>query len=146
MAGQGIIPDFIFGTNSNVGLGEDNPNVQTQPAEEIGEIEATITGGPRARITCITPTGTLASHVGGPSYPAPSQNISALFGLPEGETPASWYAKQNAIINAAYQSLSVQQAILQAEPTLVTPPGPMQGARQTPPQQNMQGRMNRPPP
>ncbi|XP_022041300.1 uncharacterized protein LOC110943876 [Helianthus annuus] len=118
MACQGIIPEFGFGANSNAMLGEDNQNVQAQHVEEIGEIEVTNTGGPRASITHITQTVTPGNNGAGPSNPAPPQNISALLGLPEGETPSSWYAKQIATINAAYQSLSAQQAVLQAEPSL----------------------------
>ena len=93
MAGQGIIPEFGFGANSNAVLGEDNQNVQVQHVEEIGEIEVTNTGGPRGSITRITQAVTPGNNGEGPSKPTPPQNVLALLGLPEGETPASWYAK-----------------------------------------------------
>ncbi|MFS7965658.1 hypothetical protein Hanom_Chr09g00764781 [Helianthus anomalus] len=103
MAGQGTIPEFGFGANSNVVLGEGIQNFQAQQIEEIGEVELTNTGGPRGSITCITQTVTPRNNGEGPSNPAPPQNVSALLGLPEGETPASWYAKNIATINATYR-------------------------------------------
>ncbi|KAJ0940134.1 hypothetical protein HanRHA438_Chr02g0079971 [Helianthus annuus] len=68
-----------------------------------------------------------SSHGAGPSAP-PEQaqlNFSALLGLPEGKTLASWYAKQMASINLVYTQLSAQQALLQAQANqsaFVTPP------------------------
>ncbi|MFS8010250.1 hypothetical protein Hanom_Chr14g01294831 [Helianthus anomalus] len=112
MAGQGI-PGFDFSTHSNVGVGEDNSHVRLHPTGELVEGEATNTEGPRASIICIPKMGTPASNITGMSNSAPNPYISALLGLPEGETLASWYAKQIATINVAYQSLSAQQAILQ---------------------------------
>ncbi|KAJ0939100.1 hypothetical protein HanRHA438_Chr02g0057241 [Helianthus annuus] len=144
MAGQGTIPEFGFGANSNATLGEGIQNFQAQQIEEIGEVDGTNTGGPRGSITRITQVVTPGNNGEGPSNTAPAQNVSAVLGLPEGETPASWYAKNIATINAAYQSLIAQQAVLTAEPSLVTPPS--QGARQMPPPPNLQGRINRPPP
>ncbi|MFS7902830.1 hypothetical protein Hanom_Chr01g00015951 [Helianthus anomalus] len=89
MAGQGIIPEFGFGANSNAALGEGIQNFQAQQNEEIGEIEVTNTGGPRGSVTRITQTVTSGNNGEGPSNKAPAQNVSALLGLPEGETPAS---------------------------------------------------------
>ncbi|KAJ0870483.1 putative retrotransposon gag domain-containing protein [Helianthus annuus] len=143
MTGQGIIPEFGFGTNSNTALGEGIQNFQAQQIEKIGEVEINNTGGPRESFTRITQVVTPGNGEG-PSNTAPPQNVSALLGLPEGETPASWYAKNIATINAAYQSLIAQQAVLTAEPSLVTPQS--QGVRQRPPPANIQGRTNRPPP
>ncbi|MFS7946937.1 putative retrotransposon gag domain-containing protein [Helianthus anomalus] len=125
-------------------VGRRDPKHPSPAIEEIGEVEITNTGGPRGSITRITQTVTPGNNGAGPSNPAPPQNVSALLGLPEGETPASWYAKNIATINAAYQSLIAQQAVLTAEPSLVTPHS--QGARQMPPLSNLQGRIHRPPP
>ncbi|MFS7966055.1 hypothetical protein Hanom_Chr09g00769391 [Helianthus anomalus] len=98
------------------GGGGGNQNVQAQHIEEIGKIEVTNTGGPRASLACIIQSTSLGNRGAGPSNPAPPQNITALLGLPEGDTPASWYAKQIVTINVAYQSLSAHHAILTAEP------------------------------
>ncbi|MFS7933725.1 hypothetical protein Hanom_Chr04g00383191 [Helianthus anomalus] len=73
-----------------------------------------------------TPTGALhraptlmqtLSHGAGPSAPSEQAqlNFSALLGLPEGKTLASWYAEQMASINLVYTQLSAQQALLQAQ-------------------------------
>ncbi|MFS8031224.1 hypothetical protein Hanom_Chr17g01543301 [Helianthus anomalus] len=67
------------------------------------------------------------SHGAGPSAPSEQAhlNYSALLGLPEGKTLASWYAEQMASINLVYTQLSAQQALLQAQAnqsTFITPP------------------------
>ncbi|MFS7990950.1 hypothetical protein Hanom_Chr12g01064981 [Helianthus anomalus] len=89
MAGQGSIPEFGFGANSNTALGEGIQHFQAQQVEEIGEVEITNTGGPRGSATRVTQMATPGNNGEGPSNPAPAQNVSALLGLPEGETPAS---------------------------------------------------------
>ncbi|MFS7939969.1 hypothetical protein Hanom_Chr05g00458161 [Helianthus anomalus] len=71
MVGQGMIPEFGFGANSNAALGESNQNVQPQHIEEIGEIKAINTGGPRGSITRITQTVTPGNNGAGSSNPAP---------------------------------------------------------------------------
>ncbi|MFS7911582.1 hypothetical protein Hanom_Chr02g00119851 [Helianthus anomalus] len=79
MAGKEI-PDFGFGTNSQVGMGEDNSHVQPLPIDELAEGEATNVGGPRASITRITQTATPTSNTTGTSNLAPL-NISSLLSL-----------------------------------------------------------------
>ncbi|MFS7910505.1 putative retrotransposon gag domain-containing protein [Helianthus anomalus] len=131
MAGQGI-PDFGFGTHSQVGAGEDNSHVQLHPTDELVEGEATNTGDP-ARVS-------LASLKWVPNKQHRwTVNISSSSKHLDVTRPTGRR-------NPSLLSLSAQQAILQAEPSLVTPPGPTQGARQTPPQQNVKGQFNRPPP
>ncbi|MFS7970097.1 hypothetical protein Hanom_Chr09g00816981 [Helianthus anomalus] len=78
MAGQGIIPEFGFGANSNAALGEGVQNFQAQQIEETGEIEVTNTGGPRGSITRITQTATPRNNGEGPSNPAPPQNVFSV--------------------------------------------------------------------
>ncbi|MFS7914973.1 hypothetical protein Hanom_Chr02g00159821 [Helianthus anomalus] len=77
MAGQVVTPEFGFGANFNVALGEGIQNIQAQQIEEIGEVEITNTGGPRGSITRITQTVTPGNNGAGPSNPAPPQNVSA---------------------------------------------------------------------
>ncbi|MFS7912194.1 hypothetical protein Hanom_Chr02g00127041 [Helianthus anomalus] len=144
MADQAI-PNFGFGTRSQMGMGEDTSYVQNLPIDELTEGKATNVGGPRPSGDRITQTVTPTSHTAGPSTPAPS-NISSLLGLPEGKSLASWYAKQQATLNVIYQSLSAQQVTLQAEPSLVATPAPTQGARQATRQQNVKRQYERPPP
>ncbi|MFS7968288.1 hypothetical protein Hanom_Chr09g00795701 [Helianthus anomalus] len=91
MANQGV-PNFAFGTRSQMGTGEDASHIQNLPIEEFTEGETTNVGGPRASGVRIIQTATPTSHGAGPSTPTPS-SISTLLGLPEGETLASWYAK-----------------------------------------------------
>ncbi|MFS7939856.1 hypothetical protein Hanom_Chr05g00456881 [Helianthus anomalus] len=57
------------------------------------------------------------SHGAGPLAPSEQAqlNFSALLGLPEGKTLASWYAEQMVSINLVYTQLSAQQALLQAQ-------------------------------
>ncbi|MFS7999626.1 hypothetical protein Hanom_Chr12g01168661 [Helianthus anomalus] len=67
------------------------------------------------------------NHGAGPSNPSVQTqlNFSALLGLPEGKTLASWYAEQTASLNLVYAQLSAQQALLQAQANqsvFVTPP------------------------
>ncbi|MFS7963913.1 hypothetical protein Hanom_Chr08g00743961 [Helianthus anomalus] len=105
------IPD-IFGSTSRVINQTTNgatfqtpPRVVNQPPQEV-------------------PT---PNHGAGPSAPSGQAllNFSALLGLPEGETLASWYAKQTVPLNLLYAQLSAQQDLLQAQANqsaFVTPP------------------------
>ncbi|MFS7897846.1 hypothetical protein Hanom_Chr00s012713g01749861 [Helianthus anomalus] len=73
------------------------------------------------------------SHGVGPSAPA-QPNISALLGLPDGETLTSWYTKQQATLNLVYAQLSTQQALIQAQalPSTFLTPSQRQTRTQTP--------------
>ncbi|MFS7946419.1 hypothetical protein Hanom_Chr06g00536111 [Helianthus anomalus] len=97
MADQGI-PDFGFGTCSQVGTVEDILHVQSPPTDEFTEGEIANVGVVRASGVRTSQTVTPTSHDAGTSTPAPS-DVSALLGLPEGETLASWYAKNQATLN-----------------------------------------------
>ncbi|MFS7957903.1 hypothetical protein Hanom_Chr07g00671911 [Helianthus anomalus] len=70
-----------------MGAAADNARFQNQPIDEYDEGDFTKVGGMRASGTRTTQTVTPTNQGVSPSTPA-------LSGLPEGETPASWFYAQ----------------------------------------------------
>ncbi|MFS7921893.1 hypothetical protein Hanom_Chr03g00242271 [Helianthus anomalus] len=92
----------LDGENSPFGPAADTVHVQSHQRDET--VREGLTGteipdlfGSASRVVNqVTPGSQNSNHGAGPSAPsAPAQpNISALLGLPEGETLTSWYTKQ----------------------------------------------------
>ncbi|MFS7974615.1 hypothetical protein Hanom_Chr09g00870821 [Helianthus anomalus] len=100
MADQGV-PFPPLGSHSQIGTAAGNSHAQNQPIDEYAEGECTKIGAIRASGTRTAQTVTLISFGAGPSAPAMS-------GLPEGEAPASWYAKSQETLNLIYAQLCAQ--------------------------------------
>ncbi|KAJ0588502.1 hypothetical protein HanRHA438_Chr04g0172421 [Helianthus annuus] len=120
-------PD-IFGSASRV-VSQNTTGATFQPPSRL---ITQVTNGatfqpPSGAVQQTPPQVQTPNHGAGPSAPSEQTqlNFSALLGLPEGKTLASWYAEQMASINLVYTQLSAQQALLQAQAnqsTFVTPP------------------------
>ncbi|MFS7954427.1 hypothetical protein Hanom_Chr07g00630131 [Helianthus anomalus] len=100
MADQGI-PFPPFGSRSQLGTAADNSHVQNLPTDEYIKEEGTDVGAMRVSGIRTAQTVTPTSHRTSPSAPLMSR-LSAMSGLPEGETPDSWYAKSQATLNLIY--------------------------------------------
>ncbi|MFS7919079.1 hypothetical protein Hanom_Chr03g00208671 [Helianthus anomalus] len=104
MADHGI-PFPPIGAHSQLGTMEDISHVQNLHNDEYAEGEGTNVGAICASGIRTTQTVSPISHGAGPSTPVPL-GMSALLGLPEGETLASWYAKSQGTLNLIYAQLS----------------------------------------
>ena len=80
----------------------DNTHHQHQPVDGTHEVEGTFrASGPRP-----TQTVTPSSYVAGPS-------AAVTPGLPDGETPETWFAKSQSHLNMIYAQLRAQQGVAQ---------------------------------